>query len=92
MKPTSKFATDRTRRELASIEPKPTSKPRVEPRKDRPDKPPGKPTKPRMTEVTVKLTDELIAKLDRLAKRESRGLNKAGRSTVLRWILDRFEE
>lgn len=67
-------------------------KPPAESRKGPPPAPKGDPSKPRMTEVTVKLPETLLAKLDRMVKRHSAGLAKAGRSTVLRWLLDQHPE
>lgn len=84
MKPTSKFANQHERRFLAKPDDQPSRKPR--------ERPASKPAKARMTEVTVKLPGDLLAKLDRLCKRESTGLVKAGRSTVMRWLLEREPE
>jgi len=71
------------------------SKPRLEASKPAASKPMGPKTpspSDRHTSVTVKLPGALLAKLDRLVKRESGRLGKAGRSTVLRWLLDQYPE
>lgn len=61
-------------------------------REKAPGGPPRKPSKPRMAEVTVKLPDALIEKLDRLRDKHSTGLTKPGRSTLMRWLLEREPE
>lgn len=71
------------------------SKPQLEAPKPAPGKPmepKAPPPSDRNASVTVKLPGLLVAKLDRLVKRHSGGLGKTGRSTVLRWLLDTYEE
>jgi hypothetical protein len=62
------------------------------PREKAPGGLPRKPPGARMAEVTVKLPDALIAKLDRLRDRHSTGPTRPGRSTLMRWLLEREPE
>lgn len=63
-----------------------------QPASSKPMEPKGPSPSDRNTSVTVKLPGPLLAKLDRLVKRHSGTLARAGRSTVLRWLLDQYPE
>jgi hypothetical protein len=80
---------------FATARPSQPSKPQLEAPKPAASKPmePKPPAPPdRHASVTVKLPGPLLAKLDRLVKRHSGTLARAGRSTVLRWLLDQYQE
>ena len=91
---TSKFVNPHQRRVLAKPDGSPPRQPPEEPPQRALEGPTTgpKPASDRMTEVTVKLPQRLLDKLDRLVKRKSGELGKAGRSTVLRWLLDQYRD